>query len=243
MLDVSPYRSDATVVGVNRGTVSTSTGQGKNFTNVLTDRWFLGDLADFRFETTAGTTWSVVSVFQVNNTAADNRCLMSKWGTGGNQLLWRVSAGTAPVACRLFQGGSFIGDTAAVIELNTPYLACVTSDPARSAGTELQPTVVDLLTGAIVSETQHADSSDTTLTAPIEFGGRQSNVDPMDGAILLTACWKRALTKPEIYSLARDPFGPFRVPRRTVAFAPGAVVSHPYYPVIRRQKQITRLRM
>ena len=176
----------------------------RNFGAVSSENLDLGDITGARFSEAAD--WSVLGFFRIEETATDDRCIISKWQSAGStrQFIFRTDKLAAPSRLEVYaNGGIKINGGAGTISLDTWYLGCVTQDAATDTITlytyNIDGTVVDDgITGT-------HDTDKGTLTAPIRIGGTAANGDPMDGDIAHVCYVDGTVTQEEVLQYLYNP--------------------------------------
>lgn len=177
---------------------------GRNFDGT-TDKVSLGDISTARF--LQASAWTVLVFFRVENTATDDRAIISKWSSGstGRQFIVRTDAGTAPQEIEVYTDGTIRITGGSNVELDTWYLVAVMNDGADGVGGGLtmvllgmDETVLDNTTG------DHATDA-ASVTAVIDYGIQGSTSDPMDGDVALGAYIDAELTLQDCKDYLHNP--------------------------------------
>ena len=170
--------------------------------------------------------WSACVVFQLHNSAADDRSIISRFdnpsGGGGHRaFLLRTDLQAAPTNIEVYQSDATVriagGD---VIELLTPYLVVVTCDGANN-GTLY---TVDLNTQEVVDDGLTGSFPGTAVPAAgqyISMFGRVGN-DPWSGSAWAISYHSFDFQRQQVLDLAADCMGPYRPAFRHLAVAPAA---------------------
>lgn len=171
----------------------------RNF-SPTTDEISLGDIAAARFEFDVA--WTVLAFFRVEETATDDRCIVSKWGA---QFLWRIDKGTAPQNIEVYQDSALKITGASSIQLDTWYLGAVTNSGDTPTSTLTLYTfgmdgtpIDDGVTGT--------NTADRSLTPAIMLGRTAASSDPMDGDIGFACYVDAVLSKAEVLSYLYNPW-------------------------------------
>lgn len=191
----------------------------RNFDSTNPDLITLGDLAGAKFD--KDDTWSVLGFFRIENSAGDDRAIVSKWGvTEVRQFLMATAGGTAPVPLALDMAAANRVTGGNNVELNTWYLGAAICNGIGSGGLRMillgmDGTVLDNATGDAVDP--------TTQTAVIEIGVKGATGDPMEGDIAHVAYFNITFSLQDVKDY-------LRAPARTVARHAGNAVF--YLPLI-----------
>lgn len=183
---------------------------GRNFDGVG-DKVDLGDLAS-PANFPRASAWSIIAFFRIENSAGDDRAIVSKQGSGSTtrQFSLRTDAQAAPSNLEVYHGNGFLavaiegGDNVA---LNTWYLVCVTCSGAQAAG-DLALYLVGMddtyLDDGVTGDT---DADATADNGSVTFGETDAGSDDMDGDMAYVTYVNRALGKNDISAYLRDPIG------------------------------------
>lgn len=182
-----------------------------------------GSAFETQYEFRGNEPWTVCVVFQVYNSAADDRSIISRFddpaggGTSRNFLL-RLDLGAAPQNLEVYQADATVRITGGnVIELDTPYLVVVRCDGSNN-GSLL---TFDLNTHSLVDDLTGSFPGTSTMGANeyIAFFGRTGS-DPWSGTGWMASFHDFKMSRTAVMQLARDPFGPIRPDLRIIGKAP-----------------------
>lgn len=174
----------------------------RRFNSTSADIISLADNADIKFLSTSQ--WTVLSFFRVEETASDNRTIISKYGGVNNQqFLLRVDRGTAPQEIEVWHNGAVRISGVDLVELNTWYLVSASCNGSATLRYNLYGIDGTQLGTATAATTGNQSQN----TAPVQIGIWDSANDPMFGRIAYT-CYIDGvqLTTQEISRYLRRPY-------------------------------------
>lgn len=150
--------------------------------------------------------WSVLIFFFIRNTATDDRCLISKWGSSPQArfFLLRTDLQTAPSNLEVYFDNSLRISGGDNVALDTWYCACVTCS-GSGVSNDITLFLVDM-SGTFLDDGllgSHRIASNTT--ADIKLGETDSGGDDMDGLLGYFIYVRRQIFRREVLAYVRDP--------------------------------------
>lgn len=154
-------------------------------------------------------TWTLCAFFRIEDSAGDQRGIVSKWAAGGStqQFFLRTAQGTAPQAieCTTDDDAASPALIFGTVDLNTWYLVVIRNDGTGGAGGFKGDLFnMDGTVDGGTTTTHEGDSSD--LTTQIAIGHREATGDAFDGDIAYVAYFNTELTDAEVLAYLRNPY-------------------------------------
>lgn len=154
----------------------------------------------------SGTAWTTFAWFRVENTASDDRAIISQWAAASStrQFLLRTDTATAPTRIEVYTNGTLSVASNNDIQLNTWYFVAVAHD-GTTGGTS---TTLWIFAADLTLVNSYSDQHDgnKSIVTDIVIGGTAGNADSMDGDIAHAGYFKTELTtESQIRELAAHP--------------------------------------
>ncbi len=150
--------------------------------------------------------WTVCGFFRIENSAADERTIISKWDTAGTrQFTFRLDRQDAPTGVEIYMGGAVALAGNDSIALDTWYMSCATN---TGSATTLRFYTYDMAGAVIDDGTSTANSvDDSTQTASINIGAKSGDCsgDEMDGDLAFVGYWTEVWTTQDTLDYLYNP--------------------------------------
>lgn len=199
----------------------------RRFNDNTADYISLGAISGADFKQAA--TWSVMAFFRVEETASDDRTIISKWvPTAGRVFRVTTDTEVAPASFETWITDFVINRTGNIIALNTWYAFMVSCDGSQAVG-DIAIRVLDMSLTAQENTTDTHPGDETDFTGAIEIGvtdATGSPVDPWDGDVAHVCYVRKAISLAEFRSYITDPW------RQVLAWRGAGTTVDFYLPLI-----------